>query len=293
MPPLQETLEVVAKEWETHDEEAHAKRVALLQKMSDLRTINECMAEWTQECKHEWDSLNKEEEEAHRTRLEWNRSTTGIASSYVPTMKTFHTHSKVGVNPSNQAPHWFDTVCISSQASKLAWNAVKSGQCSANLSTSGGKAVDSLYCMLSDAQKHWKPGLASSAAASKVESTFDWNSHDFDIKREKTSVEAKLFAQPTGKANSLPREYQNDIQFYIRQATNPTNPTNPTVATVANSNGETDPLKVDLLISNSISDKLSNMSFTPPITSKPTTSKLGVANAAGSSWWSASHWSVP
>ena len=291
MSPSQETLEVVAKEWETHDEEAHAKRVALLQKMSDLRTINESMAEWTQDCKREWDILNKEEEQAHKARMDWNRSNTGVASSYVPTMKTFHSHSKVGVNPSNQAPHWFDTVCISSQASKLAWDAVKSGQCSTDLSTSGGKAVDSLYCMLSDAQKHWKPTTAASKT-SKIESTFDWNSHDYDIKRQKTSVEAKLFAQPTGKVNTLPREYQNDIQFYIRQASNPT---------VTNSNNEADPVEDDpaTSISNSISDKLSKISLTPltPLTplasTKPTTSKMGVANAAGSSWWSASHWSAP
>lgn len=292
MAPSQETLEIVAKEWEEQDATAHAKRVDLLRRMSDLRTINESMAEWTQDCKREWEALNKEEEETHKARLDWNRSNTGVASSYVPTMKTFHTHNKVGLNPSNQVPHWFDTVCISSQASKLAWDAVKSGHCGADLSTSGGKAVDSLFCMLSDAQKHWKPTTTASKT-SKMDATFDWNSHDFDIKREKPTVEAKLGLGNSNKAvetaahNSLPREYQNDIQFYIRQASSPTNDVSD-VADVASAD-----VAAAQSVSNSISDKLSKMSFTPSLPAKPTVSKVGVANAAGSSWWSASHWSSP
>lgn len=276
-------LERVTNQWQSQDEKTHTRRVALLRKMSDLRTINECMAEWTNSCKQEWEDLNKQEDEEHTQRLKWNNSNIGIASSYVPTLKTFHSHQKVGANPMNEAPHFFDTVCISTQASKFAWDSVMSGQCSADLSTSGGKAVDSLFHMLSDAKKQWKP---SAVSTSKNVDEFDWNSHSYDHSAQRASVEAKLELSETNDTVELPREYRNDVQFYLRAASNPDQE-----LVSAPTTTEDKSIVDDLLFASNtmpvvpaVNDKFSKMKLTNSA-SKP-------HSVSSSSWWSTAHWSA-
>jgi hypothetical protein len=196
--------------FEAEDQALHAKRVSLLSKMEDLRAINDCMSEWTRTTKLEWEALNKECENTLAARLEFNKKHTSVGSACVPSLKTLHSQQRVGSNTMDEMPHWFNTVAISSEASKMAWYSMKRGECKVDVSSPGGKAVDALYTMLSQAKTHW--------VESNPEKSFDWNSHDYNAEASKKSIGARLNLGSHGKDSELPREYKNDFGFYARAA---------------------------------------------------------------------------
>lgn len=138
-----------------------ANRQQILERMRQLRSINESLAEWTQICKREWDQANRDDETRHNARLQWNELNTSLPVSCVPSLKSFNEKPSAGFDSINDAPHWFDTVCISAEASKLAFDSVKAGECNVNVSTTGGKAVSGLFDMLVDAKKLWTPPVSS------------------------------------------------------------------------------------------------------------------------------------
>lgn len=312
-PPSSNSIEGTVEKWEAEDKDSYAKRQMLLKRMNILRTINECMAEWTQTCKKEWDDLNEQDVQTHASRMEWNKNNTKVANSYVPTMKIFQDRNKIGMESANEKPHWFDTVCIAAHANKMSWDAVTSGECSVELSTSGGKAVHSLYTMLSDAQKHWKPPNSPSATASRpvASKKFDWDSHAYDYATEKKDVDAKLGISQSfdPSVTSLPREYENDIQFYLRAATD--NSQSSQIASVDSKPVDEkqsieDQIAADLAgvcgtlapslapstpslssgITSSVTKRFSGMSMAAPMIGSTSVSKLGVGKSSSGSWWS-------
>lgn len=222
MPPPPDELERVAKQWKVDDEQSYANRQKLLSTMQNLCALNEHLAEWTQLCKTEWEEANRTDEARHAERMEWNTANTGLTASCVPTLKTFNDAGKPGFDSINEQPHWFDTLCIATKASQMAWDAVKDGECDVDLSSTGGKAVDGLYNMLTDSKKNWKAPISATNRA------FNWASHGYDASKQRKELEAKLeigaspeeSPQPISHVGPtpLPREYLNDIEFYIRTA---------------------------------------------------------------------------
>lgn len=294
----QEQLEDVAKVWSEEDAEAFANRKQILAQMADLRAIGECLASWANECNTKWKEANAADEKRHAERLKWNQDNVGIASSYVPTMKKFNDNAKAGFDSLNEKPHWFDTFCASSGASRVAWDAIRAGDVSGvDLSTTGGVAVDGLFKMLEDAKSKWKPPVS---ATNSRPAPFNWSSHGYSGKERKMQLESKLeFGLPAmetsaGKlgAYSLPREYSNDIQCYIRTALNP--PSAPAVAPSAKECCAEDEAASAAQATRATADRFSRLSVSGP--SPSLAAKKGVGNsyfsATGSSgWWSGPHWS--
>jgi hypothetical protein len=261
-PPNAAELERVANEWKAEDRQAFANRQQILERMRQLRSINESLAEWTQNCKREWDQANRDDEARHNARLQWNESNTSLPVSCVPSLKSFNEKPSAGFDSINDAPHWFDTVCISAEASKLAFDSVKAGECNVNVSTTGGKAVSGLFDMLVDAKKLWTQPVSS---VNNTPVSFNWSSHDYDASKEKEAVASKLsIGAPT---SSLPREYENDIEFYMRSV------------------ASAEPSKVAADGVSACADGLKRMSM-PSTLKKPSTS---VATAAAG-WWKSDNW---
>jgi hypothetical protein len=289
--------------WKKEDAESHATRMRTLNQMAQIRAIAECLSTWSSDCNRAWDELNANDEKRHNERVQFNSENVGTNSGMVPSLQKYYSAKNPGSAHMNKKPQWFDVLGISTTASKMSWDAAKRGECSVDKSTPGGVAVHDLFSMLTAAKNHTIKQTTSVSASGK-QVPFDWDSHDYNLKAQKSAVENALgFGESASKSGtneySLPREYENDIECYVRTITGPVDA--PAVQPTTASNLLDEAVPSIASPENDLSDFLgSSTSDTNSMLEAATSrvSKLTVAPSAvrakptaTSGWWSSSSWS--
>lgn len=294
--------EDLAVRWKAQDAESHAIRMHTLNQMAQIRAITECMSTWSNDCSRIWDEVNANDEKRHNERVQFNSEYVGTNSGMVPSLQKYYAAKNPGSVHMNKKPQWFDVLGISTTASKMSWDAAKRGECSVDKSTPGGVAVHDLFSMLTAAKNHTIKKTASVSASGK-QIPFDWDSHDYNLKTQKSAVESALgFGESASKSVSnvfaLPREYENDIECYARTITGPADPH--VVETTTSSNLLDEAVPSISAPATDLSDFLgSSESDTSSMLEDATNrvSKLAVAPGASrskptaSGWWSSPTWS--
>ena len=302
------------EKWKEEDQAAYAKRQHLLKKMSQLRSMNECLSGWAEQVEREWKEEAMNDDKRTKARMAWSKANTGVSPNSVPSLTNLYKTSstKAGAEALNEKPHWFGTLAVSTKASNLAWNAAKSNECNADFTTPGGQALNSLFSMLISTKKMWKPEIASPAGKTPA---FNWSSHDFSIIAEKSDLESKLGFQTSTTSVSdfpLPREYVTDLQCFARAVSNlPSASVNSErVGCCDDANGinEADvsdslldtPVSVNVPIaipassssSASLSSRIGKMSLTSSSSSSSLTGGSAVSGSSktASGWWASSSW---
>lgn len=206
----QKALQRQQNEWDGEDRLAWLHRQGLLNRMAELRYMQEHMFEWMQEVEKSWfaqDSLDQRSHEVRRDYFEREflpsaeaakrdvpPEPRSLASFYDPYYKIRRENGgriplgqSMEDEPLNTIPHWFEPLKLSVLATSEAWKAATTStppmiQTADGGTNAGLQAVGAIHTLLESVRTQYKPMevVTGPGSVGPVAVPFDWNSRGYN-----------------------------------------------------------------------------------------------------------------